>query len=311
MDFTRALSGRIPEDSDLRPGGVLKLAYSDVCRYSSFLFHIEFSVFPDHACELHTHAFAELVIVRHGRGRHLIGNSRYPLEAGDVFVVRPGDVHGYENMEGLDLINIIFNPDEFLAPNRDLHHIPGFHVLFHLEPLYRQAHSFSSRLRIGADAMRQLNDLVEPMEREYVRGSPGFECIIHAYFTLIAALLARIYTDQQSASAQELLRISRVQSYLQSHYDEQIDLDQLAEMASMSKNTLLRAFHRCYATSPMKYLNQLRLSQACRLLAEARLSVTEIAHAVGFNDHSHFTRAFRQTFDKSPTDYRKTFSFTS
>jgi len=288
---------------------MVTLTYAEMCRYPDLKFHMVHSVFPGQACQMHDHEFTELVIVRHGRARHRVNDGEFALEAGDAFVVRPEDVHGYEAMEGLDLLNILFCPDQFLPPQSDLRRLPGFHMLFHLEPLYRDTHHSTSRLRLQPDALRQVYDIVEPMEREYEGGEPGFECQIRAYFNLLVVYLCRLYGEQRTPGAGELLRLSRVQSHLHTHYGELITLDELAAMASMSKNTFLRAFRRCYGSSPMSYLARVRLAKACELLATSDRSVTAIAQSVGFADHSHFTRTFHKAYGRSPREYRRNFQF--
>ncbi|EEG83552.1 transcriptional regulator, AraC family [Proteus penneri ATCC 35198] len=57
--------------------------------------------------------------------------------------------------------------------------------------------------------------------------------------------------------------------------------------------------------SVMQYVTQQRLSKAAELLKYTPLNIENIALAVGYDSHSAFSQAFRQYFNKSPTEYRQ------
>ena len=284
---------------------VEKLTYEERCRDRDFHFHIHYSVFSERFCPIHIHEFAELVVVRHGRGRHAIEGREYPLTAGDVFVVKPNDAHGYKDIDGLDICNLQFAPPAFLDPNSDLNHVPGYHALFHLEPILRHDHGFESKLHVHEERMHHVYDLIGCIEREYTGRRPGFQSMVGAHFRLLVGFLSREYTQQDASASRALLNLSRVVSFIEGSYQDPITLEELADVAHMSKNSLLRSFKRCYNTSPIDYLIRYRLTRACELLKDMRLSVTDIVYQVGFSDCSYFTRQFRNTYGMTPREYRK------
>ena len=99
----------------------------------------------------HTHEFSELVVIQGGRGIHATAGEEWPLAAGDVFVVNGARPHEYRQMEQLKLAQILFKPEELSMPTCDLGKLPGYHVLFALEPAYRARHRFESRLHLTTD----------------------------------------------------------------------------------------------------------------------------------------------------------------
>ena len=60
---------------------------------------------------MHYHNFYELVAVRHGSGQHMTKDGTYSIYPGDVFLIRPGDPHGYCNMRQMELINLLYRPE--------------------------------------------------------------------------------------------------------------------------------------------------------------------------------------------------------
>jgi len=275
------------------------------CVNPEFWFCYEHSIFPDHEFEMHFHDFTELVLVRHGCGLHVLRNEAYPITSGDVFVVAPNEEHGYRDIEGLDLCNFMIDMDRFLDRNSDLHRLIGFHALFHLEPEYRTKRGLPSRFHLNKQQMLYLYDLLEPIEEEYRGQKPGFESMIRAYLTLVVGYLSREYVEQESPPSRELLALSRVRTFIETNYPSAISLDDLADTACMSKNTLLRAFSHCYGTSPIQYLMQHRLLKAREMLQDVNASVTDVAYAVGFNDSSYFSRQFRLLFGTSPREFKR------
>ena len=99
--------------------------------------------------------------------------------------------------------------------------------------------------------------------------------------------------------------VMKAAAYLDKHYRKDIYLDDLAEIAAMSKNSLLRNFRRIMHCSPMEYLLQRRLAQVCRQLTGTSLLVKEIASECGFTDLAYFTRIFKRKMGCTPGDYRQ------
>ena len=98
--------------------------------------------------------------------------------------------------------------------------------------------------------------------------------------------------------------IERALIHLGQHYDEQVRLHELADVAGIDKYHLVRRFAATLGVTPHRYQLLLRLSRAKAMLREG-VCVTQIAHGVGFADHSHMDRSFRVLMGMTPTEYRR------
>lgn len=100
-------------------------------------------------------------------------------------------------------------------------------------------------------------------------------------------------------------QVRRVTAYMEEHLDEPISLQELAELLSLSRFHFCRAFAAATGRTPYRWLLELRMSRARRLLGDPRLSVTDVALAVGYQTPSAFTHAFRACFGTPPRDFRR------
>lgn len=107
-----------------------------------------------------------------------------------------------------------------------------------------------------------------------------------------------------STKTEILKRLSVARDYMISNYKKRIQLDEIAQVACLSVNHLLRTFKQAYQESPHQFLTRVRLQQAKYLLRNTNYPVGEIVDIVGFECPSSFIRLFRNSFNMTPGKYR-------
>lgn len=98
-------------------------------------------------------------------------------------------------------------------------------------------------------------------------------------------------------------KVKKIQEYIHSHFADKISLDQLAQISGLNKYYIIRAFNQKLSVPPHTYQNLLRIHFAKKELKKDR-SVTEVAHAAGFYDQSHFHKVFKQQVGVTPEQYQ-------
>ncbi|OZI12065.1 AraC family transcriptional regulator [Bacillaceae bacterium SAS-127] len=99
--------------------------------------------------------------------------------------------------------------------------------------------------------------------------------------------------------------IDRAKQYIEVHYMENLTIARLAQMAELSPKYFGDLFKKKFGKSVMKYVSELRMQEAKRLMATAQLPIRDIAHQVGYSDEFYFSRKFKQEVGESPSMYIK------
>lgn len=133
----------------------------------------------------------------------------------------------------------------------------------------------------------------------FVRRGPSNQ--IGSQSGLFSALVPEpvVLDDPRSRQREQLVLALR-----EKFNDPDLSLDSFALAQGMSPRLVASLIKEATQLHFKGALNELRLTEAARLLKESKANVSEIAYAVGFQNHSHFGRAFRERHGVSPTDFR-------
>ncbi len=91
--------------------------------------------------------------------------------------------------------------------------------------------------------------------------------------------------------------------YIDVHYREELSVDELSSRCRLSRSHYVMAFRRCVGTPPLKYLNQVRIEHACRLLLQGKMTMGEVACEVGFSGGNYFCRLFKRSKGMTPGEF--------
>jgi AraC-like DNA-binding protein len=101
-------------------------------------------------------------------------------------------------------------------------------------------------------------------------------------------------------------RIVQTKLFIDSHFSEKIDLNDISDEALFSKFHFIRLFKNIYGKTPHQYLTKVRIEKAQELLQQ-EYSVTDVCFQVGFDSLSSFTGLFKRMIKVSPSVYQKQF----
>lgn len=125
-----------------------------------------------------------------------------------------------------------------------------------------------------------------------------------AMLYLFFSCLADANKDHAGVSSEDNVYISHAIRYIQNHYSEAVRIDELARYVGLNRSYLSTLFKKHTGLSPLKYLQNFRLTKAAHLLSMTQLSIASIAISCGYQEPESFYKIFRQTTGLSPTQYR-------
>lgn len=159
------------------------------------------------------------------------------------------------------------------------------------------------RTRVCVGGARQAFALARAIRRALLAPVFDQESVEDLAWRLAAMGLA----SSQSASTRgaDRTRYARALARIAEAFGEPLGLDELAPLAEQSPLAFLRGFTTAVGMTPHAYLTEQRLQAARRLLADTRLTLTDIGLACGFSHQSHFGDAFKRAFGLTPAQYRR------
>lgn len=250
---------------------------------------------------LHFHNHMEIGLCYWGEGILELGEEELPY-TGDMFSVIPRKFPHTTNANGKGLSRwewLFIDVDKFLKEvYRDVPHMADEMIQRVNKTAYfchvEEQTETAALIRQIMEAMRDRKEFYE----EEVKG-------------LTFALLMQIARwNKAEGDAQELQKgnhttISAALEYISREFDEQIKIEELAEMCHISETHFRRVFLESMGKTPVEYINWIRIKSACELLKSTSDSIGEIAIKVGFFTVTTFNRNFRRLMGVSPQEWRK------
>lgn len=133
---------------------------------------------------------------------------------------------------------------------------------------------------------------------------PQDEAAMLGYLYLfIAALMKETCERRPRATSSANQYVLNAIKYIQFNYSHDISIDDVAKSVGVSRSHLYRVFMSNVGKSPIDYLTEYRINEACKLLRTGSLSIAEVAISVGFFDQFYFSRVFKKAMGMPPSKY--------
>ena len=238
----------------------------------------------------HTHNCSELFYVIEGQGQFLIENKTYPVSINDLVIVNPNVSHTEVSLNSSPLRYIVLGVEGLELTASSDNDNTNFCII-----------NFKN---IRETILHYLQNMLTEIETKQT----GYEVVCQDLMEILIVLLGR-QTNFSTLLAPVSKKTSRLcgstKRYIDTHYQENITLDQLAEICHVSKYHLAHAFTEEYGISPINYLISKRIAEAEHLLTTTDFSLSLISNTTGFSSSSYFAQIFKKQKGMSPTEYRK------
>lgn len=245
----------------------------------------------------HWHDCCEAELVIYGSGVHIINGIAHEVRAGDFYMFTPSDCHSFSVTAPTEVYGVMFD-DKYISPQ-----------------IYGRILAGKSR---GIDHFVTLDEphrntvmaLFDALCGEYDRLPLKDDSELFEMYSsrLIDALMIELLRECEEHGTQNKIfydsPVSAAILYIHNHFTEPITLSDAAESVHLSAGYFSELFKSSTGQNFKSYLIDLRMRNACRMLANTDMSVTEICYECGFESFSNFMRTFKGRYDISPLKFR-------
>lgn len=250
---------------------------------------------------LHVHSYFEVCYAFQGRGSFRIQEQEICVQAGDVFVAKPGEAHEIQSDEK-DPLGIYYWYYTLLAGEAAAS--PG-----EVDSLLA---NFLETQRYRSSQVPGMLRTIELLKEEVTRREVGCEQIIQGLVVKLLLDTARAVTEPRVQASLVLSRarnseevvVQLMLRYLRDNYSRSLSVRDIAAEVHLSERHANRLFHKVMKIPIMEYLIHLRLEIAGQQLLEQAQSIKEIAVGCGYADVRHFTTLFRKHYGVTPAVFR-------
>ena len=247
----------------------------------------------------HHHAAMEIIYVVENNYRVIVNEHDFILNPGDFLFIPPNTLHELEPKgTGTRYICLID-----LSPLRDF---MDYQVI---GPLLVGGYLLNAER--SAQLYTEVSQLFQEAADAYFANKMLWESTVYIRLCQILVRIGRDHYRNQAAISgtperavrKEYETLAALLSWLDTHYSEEISLEDAAERSGFSKYYFTRLFKQITETTFGDYLARKRISAACAMLSTDS-SITDIAFSCGFNNLTTFNRCFKKYTNCSPSDYR-------
>lgn len=253
---------------------------------------------------LHYHPDYEMNFVIKGNGKRIVGSNVENFEEGDLILLAPNIPHRWKNTgsSGGSYSSLVIQwKEDFLGK--------AWEFTPELKPI-RKLFDLSSK---GIKFDHYIANEIKKCQGDLLKLPPFRKLILFLQLLNDLAMTDefRILSDYQLSFTDHLPneRINGILQFIKENYAEKITLSGAATRVHMSEGAFSRFFSRVMGKPFFSFLNEYRITMACKMLSETDLQAGEIGYACGYDCLQFFYRQFTRYIHCSPQEYRKRISF--
>lgn len=277
-----------------------------VSKKNSFSFSARVDTAPDVNNRWHYHREIELIYFKKGSGTQFIGDNIGSFQEGDIVLVGSGLAHYWRFDEQ-------YHQQQAPVEVHVIHFMPDFLGEAFLElPENASINRLLAQSKLGLQLKKvdhtyltqAITELTATKESTPKRILLLLDAL-NSFSTQPSVSLASLGFEQHRQHEND--RLKEVYNYTFQNFKHKISLTDIALVAKVSTNSFCKYFKLRTKKTYTEFVNEIRISHACKLLQEGELNVKEICYESGFFNFASFHKHFKSVMNMSPLTYQKTF----
>lgn len=257
--------------------------------------------------EEHTHDFLEIVYICSGSGIHQVNGKEYRVIQGDVFFINFKVTHGFKPLtEDFRWINCVFLPEVFNSSLINSDNAEDLLEIMLFKPIF--SGKIDSLFGVSIlNRQEEFDYIFRSMLKEYETQKIGHQLILQSYLTILLSKIFR-FTLEEKEENKDLLKnkiVSQVICYLKDNYSKPFTIDEIARQVFLSPTYFSSLFKSTTGSTVIEYIHRIRIEEACRLINEKNIKISEVISEVGYSDSKFFYSIFKRYVKMTPGQYKK------
>ena len=247
---------------------------------------------------IHWHPETEIIYMKEGSVMMRIGRQTFPLLAGQIAFVSPGQLHTIWGIEPNSRIDSVVFSLELLT-------LPESHFFQRdmIAPLISGSIRFPYVIRNNDAAYPVVSNLIKEMHAAEKNSSKYKPIIFSSLVQLFTAMMDFMEPSSIGLPQHPNEAIKSCLEFMNHNYSQRITLQEIAAQAHLHRNYLCALFKEYTGQTVFQHLTQIRVEAAAKLLRTQSLSVSRIASMCGFESTSFFSKKFKAIMGTSPKEY--------
>lgn len=254
----------------------------------------------------HFHPEYEIMLVLEGTGIRFVGDSMERFQPGDLVFYGTNIPHLYRSdkeyyQKESDLISqatVVYFKENFLGES--FWHLPD------IAPIKKLFSHAKRGMKFKGKARDELRRQIQKLDNQ----KDGIERIIDLLTVLKIMAGTREYELLSSSAFTKYIdkddceRMNKVYQFIMDNYTKTPSLEEVSKIAHMSTTAFCRYFKSRTNKTYTQFLNEVKIGNACKLLIDNELSISQVCFETGFNNFPHFNNQFKRIIGHSPKQYR-------
>jgi AraC-like DNA-binding protein/quercetin dioxygenase-like cupin family protein len=256
----------------------------------------------------HWHNEFEIIYISRGSGTFKVDTITYNVTQGNLLVINSKELHSAfcDNEEGCEYYAFVYNMNYLSADKEDICQKN------YIDPLLTGKRKIINYISGDKEWEIECIEIVNKIVNACSKKNDYYELYIKGclYQIIIALYMNNSIKEVQenfSRSSESIESIKKVIEFINKSYPNEISINELAQIANLSKYHFIRTFGSIIGVSPIKYINMVRINEAANLLQSGYSNITEVANKCGYDNISYFIKTFKTYKKETPYNYRKTF----
>ena len=247
--------------------------------------------------DFHYHDCYEMYYLFSGKRRYLINCNLFDVDAGDIILIKKNELHMTKRL------------DEPFGNNMKIYMNDKT-----LQSLGLGAEKFKecfkyNHISLPIKQKNYVSSIFSKIRKEYKDKTPFSKQLTqNLVYELLVYIYRFIFTEQGynfDLSKSQSNEINKAIKYIYTNYNKKLSLTEIAEYVHMNPTYFSRHFKMSTGINLTDYINIIRIKHATNLIKSTNMTLTEIAHACGYNEQAYFCKQFKKINGCTAREFKK------